>query len=717
MNRKKASGPDFAVQKIEWGELNDVRVIGIAALWCLLCPGIVLGALCSEFPWRYPREMVMPNLVQEGQEALTAGRFHDAHRLFSAYLQAHHDGTFAEGVTFLLASLPAPTDEAGKTFLKQIERLQRVRTDFPESHYAPWALCAMGELYRDVGWNSEANGLFEEFLKTYTDHPLAGGIMVEAGRSFLATGEYLEAALIFRRVVEELKWEPHRLDGALGLAVATARSKAWSQALYWYRVVEAERPDLLRRSAEAQYYYGESELAEGNAPRAVHHFLTAFNLHPRRPESGLALNRLAQEMFKEGRDYAGLWFAEQAYKRFPGEEAGRRGKTALIRWVGQVLERNPTQEDLVRIYQRLDDLEVYLSISWDSVLETALTLSQAPEVDIAEENALLAAKGYEKVGDVDGAISVLSRLAANTSSPRVREGGLNYLERLLQTALEGLKVRKAWVEILKFHEAYRTAFNLLPSEREHSLMIAEAFQKAALPDQALEWYDRLLAEHPRAAFREEILLRKIGLAEELRQSDRVRSFADAYLQEFPKGKWRQTIVTLLGMDALRQERHEEAITHFSNVIKTTEDPETRQFALRQRARTYRTMGHMEKTLEDFRALETEEPAHVHDVVELGDVLYDLGDYAGAVPRYRRVLDHQSASAPLQTWAIYRLGMSLERLGQREEARVLLQDIRKQAPGSPEDMKQAIRVAAAAVLDEFSLQLKPRTGTKDGKNQP
>jgi tetratricopeptide (TPR) repeat protein len=661
--------------------------------------------------------MVMPKLVKEGQDAVTIGRLSDAHRLFSAYLQEHPAGTFGEGVTFLLASLPAPTDEAGKTFLKQIERLQRIRTVFPTSHYAPWALCAMGELYRDAGWTSEANGLFEEFLKTYPDHPLAGRIMVEAGRGFLENGEYLESALIFRRVVEEPKWESHRLDGALGLATATARSKAWSQALYWYRVVEAEGPDLLRSSAEAQYYFGESELAGGSAPRAVHHFLTAFNLHPQRPESGMALNRLAQEMFKEGREFAGLWFAEQAHKRFPSDEAGRRGKTALIRWVGQFLEGSPSQEDVVKVYRALDDLEVYLSISWDSVLETALTLSQAPEIDIAEENALLAAKGYEQVGDVDGAISVLSRLTAGTSSPSVRDDGLSHLERLLQTALDRMKGRKAWLEILKFYEAHRTAFNLLPSDREHSLMIAEAFQKSALPEQALEWYDRLLAEHPRAAFREEILLRKIGLAEELRQSHRIRTFADAYLQEFPKGKWRHTIVAFLGVDALRQARHEEAIAHFSDVLESTDDSEIRQFVLRQRARAFRAMGRMEKAREDLRSLETEEPVHVHDVIELGDVLYDLGDYAAAESRYRRVLEHQSAGGPLKSWAVYRLGMTLERLGQWEEASVLLQGIRTQAPGSPEDMNQAMRVAAAAALDEFSLKLKPRMETNDGKNQP
>ena len=204
-----------------------------------------------------------------------------------------------------------------------------MKTSAPKSEYTPWALCAMGDVYWDAGWYSEASGLFEEFLRTYPEHPLAGGVMVEAGLGFLKNGQYLEAALVLRRVVEEPMWKAHRVKGALGLADATAMAKAWKQAYYWYRVVEAERPELIRQSVESSYLYGLSELEVGNPANALSRFLLTVNLHPHRETAGQALNRISEKLLQEGHEFLALWFADQARQQFPDREPGRRGQGAF----------------------------------------------------------------------------------------------------------------------------------------------------------------------------------------------------------------------------------------------------------------------------------------------------------------------------------------------------------------------------------------------------
>ena len=232
--------------------------------------------------------MVMPNVLHEGKNAMKAGSLLEARKLFSSYLLEHEEGVFADGAKWVLASLPDAEDEPGTGFLKQIDRLQGMKTAQPDSVNAPWALCSMGQLYWDAGWHSEANALFEEFLGSYPAHPLAGGVMVEAGLGFLENRQFLEAALVLRRVVEEPKWEAHRLSGALGLADATAMSNVWSQAYYWYRVVEAEQPELIRQSERSSYYYGLTELAVGDANKAIPRFLTTANLFPQQEVAGRA---------------------------------------------------------------------------------------------------------------------------------------------------------------------------------------------------------------------------------------------------------------------------------------------------------------------------------------------------------------------------------------------------------------------------------------------
>ena len=656
----------------------------------------------------------MPALLAEGQELQRSKKWMEARERFTAYLTEHDEGSFSEGATFLLASLPEPQNDPNMEFLKQIERLQRVRHDYPKSPYAPWALCMMGQLYWEVGWHSEANGLFEEFLKTYPESPLAGGVMVEAGRGYLENRQFLEAALIYRRVIEEPRWESHRMKAALGLADATALSSAWKQALYWYQVVEAERPELIRRSPESLVNFGDTHRAKGQTLRARAAYLTAVNLHPRSPQSGKSLMRLSDDMLQSGHEYLSLWVAEQANRQFEGKEAGRRGRAALVRWVVSFLKQDHTKEDWVRVYRRLDDLEVYVSVSWDSVLETARVLSRAPESDLAEESVMWMGYGYRELGDIPEAIKAFSHLAVHGSSPEIRQEGGTRLSEVVNASIKEFREKKDWVGLLKFQSEHQEAFRLMPANREYVLTVAQAYQAVALPEQALKWYDRLLTDQSELPFREEIVFRKVGLADELKQSERIQEFGQAYLQEFPKGKWRGTVLTLLGIDAVRNNRFEDGVGHFTRALEHLEDPEGKRFVLRNRGRTYQAMNEMEKAQLDFEALVKQESPLIGDMIRLGDVLFDQGDYAEAVPVYQFVRDRE-ISPDVKAWVTYRLGLTFERIGKVGEGKTLLKSVREQEVNPPE-VEHSIGLAAGAVLEEFSLQAQSHEANDRGANK-
>ncbi|MGE0476065.1 MAG: hypothetical protein AB7P32_04750 [Nitrospirales bacterium] len=656
----------------------------------------------------------MPTVLVEGQRAQKAGQWVEARQQFMTFLTEHQEGSFSEGVIFLLASLPDPNDDPGMEFLKQIERLQHARHERPQSPYAPWALCMMGELYWSVGWYSEANGLFEEFLQTYPESPLAGGVMIEAGRGYLENRQFLEAALIYRRVIEQPKWEPHRMKAALGLADATALSSAWKQASYWYQVVEAENPELLRGSPESLLNFGETHRAKGQRVQARMKYLTAINLHPRSPQSGKSLIRLSEDMFQAGYEFLGLWFAEQANRQFQGEEAGRRGQGALMRWAVGFLKKEHSKEDWVEVYRRLNELEVYFSVSWDHVLESARVLSRAPEVDLAEESAMWMAYGYEQLGDTQEAIKAFAHLVVNGTSPSTREEAQTHLRDLLDTSIKMFLKKKDWVGLLKFHAEHQDAFHVLPANRGEVLAVAKAYQAVALPEQALKWYDRLLADNSQLPFREEIMFRKVRLADELKQSERIQEFGKGYLHDFPNGKWSGTVLTLLGIDAARNKHFEEAIAHFTGALEQLEDPEGKRFVLRSRGRTYQAMNQMENAQSDYQVLVKHQPPLINDMVRLGDVLFDQGDYADAVPVYQHVRA-QEVSPEVKAWVTYRLGLTFERMGNSREGETLLKSVREQEV-KPPDVEHSIGLAAGAVLEEFSLQAQPREVDDRGSNK-
>jgi tetratricopeptide (TPR) repeat protein len=651
--------------------------------------------------------MVMPNLVHEGQKAMEKGSLLEARELFSTYLMEQNEGVFADGAQWAVASLPDVTDELGTEFLKRIDRLQTMKAAEPDSAYAPWALCSMGQLYWDAGWHSEASALFEEFLRSYPEHPMAGGVMVEAGLGYLENQQFLEAALVLRRVVEEPKWEAHRLRGALGLAEATAMSKAWRQAYYWYRVVEAESPELIQQSERSSYYYGLTELVVGDANKAIPRFLTTVNLHPQKEFAGQALIRISEKLLQEGHEFLSLWFSEQAKRRFVWQESGRRGQAAQTRWVVDYLSKEHSQEEWVKVYQRLDDLEIYLSVSWDNVVETARILIQAPEPDLVEESLLWMGRGYQVLEDIPAAIRSYMHLAIVANSEASRQEAQHELSTILNKEIQAFYDQQAWVPLLKFHEDQQDAFNLASLTHERVRIVAEAYQQVNLPSKAMQWYDQLLEKHPASPLREEIFAQKVFLADDQGNAKLVRNAGEIYLREYPKGQWRAEVSASLGMESLSRKDYVQAIQQLSDVVQHTQDEALQSYVLQNRARAYLGAEKRDLALQDLRQVVAFNPLDMAAVIRVGDFLFDQGDFADAVPLYDQVLSSKAPVA-LKAWAKYRWGLSLDYQGNAAEAQKLLAEVRQLDTQSPE-FENTIRAAAVAVLDEFSLKGKPQSG--------
>ena len=681
-------------------------IVGVAVLW----PSMAVGGTCGQFTWHHPPGMIIPPVLEKGQAAIQAGFILEGRDLFSTYLQDHEEGLFAEGTRWALASLPDSADEPGKEFLKQIERLQTMKVKQLDSVYAPWALCTMGELYWNAKWYSEANAVFEEFLESYPEHPLAGAVMVEAGLGYLENKQFLEAALVLRRVVEEPKWEANRYRGALGLADATAMSKAWKQAYYWYRVVEAEKPELIRQSERSSYYYGLTELAVGDSRKAIPRLLTTVNLHPQHEISGQALNRISERLNQEEHEFLSLWFAEQASQSFKGQESSRRGKAAQIRWVVNFLSHEHSKEEWSDVYRRLDDLEIYISLSWDNVVEMARPLTQAPEQDLAEESLLWMGRGYLELHDFQAAIKAFMHLASITKSDTWRQEAERHLSSILDQQFQVFYDQQEWVKALKFYENNKKAFSLVPLTRERIRNVAQAYQQVNLPATALQWYEQLLEEYPDSPLREEIFAQKVFLADDQQNTKLLRESGELYLQEYSNGLWSSDVLTLLGLEALERKDFPLAVQEFSGAVPLIEDKTRRRFVLRKRAQTYQEAGKRDLALQDLRGVVALNPQDMTDVLRLGDFLFDQGDFSDAELSYERVLSSK-APVDLKAWAKYRLALSMEYQGRELEARKLLAEVGQLETRSPE-FENTIRAAAVAVLDEFSLNGKPQAMKAD-----
>ncbi len=670
----------------------------VIVLGLLMGPVVSYASPCSNFEWHYPTEIVEPEIFHKAREAMTHGEYTEARQGFLAYLKDHSEGTLAEAAHYALASLPAQDDSPDKKSLNMIERLSTQRNRDPQSPYAPWALCRIGELYDEAGWTSEANAIFEEFLETYADHPLSGGVLLNAGQNFLKEAQYIEASLVFRRLVHEPKWARYHLESALGLANATAFSQAWDQAYYWYQVVDVEKPELIRASATAAYRYAESEAKLGDPLQAITWYLTAYNLHPQTLEAGYSLNKIGDYLIENHREMAALWFFQEASLRYRQEEPGRRGEAALTRWVVSYLSSEHSKDEWRVLYDRLNALEIYLAVSWDGVIETSRLLAQAPESDVAEEAQFYLAKGYEELGDIEGAMDAYGQLALSGQHDPWKKSAQEILEAIFVDQFRTYAKRHQWVELLRFYEKQQLMFSFLPKNPEWMRMIAEAYRHIGLSRQAMRWYDEILNLNPAMKQKEEILFDYVVLAKEIREPALIRKRAQAYLQAYPQGQWREDVSLIQGKLDVSEQHFKQSIEHLTEVLDHGHDQKKQTEALRARARAYYELKQYDLAIKDYQRLVNGPSATLGVKIALADLLYEQKRYAKAIVLYQSIAKSASI-AEAKTWAQFRLALCYQETGKPEMAKKLLEGIRQ--PGQDiQDLEMTIRAAAAAVIDEF-----------------
>ena len=672
------------------------------AVALLMFPVMSHASPCSDFPWLYPAEIVEPDMFRDAQHAMRSGQLSEARQLMSKFLNKHPEGALAKSGRWALASLP-DEGEGGESDRDQrrvniIDQLTVQKRNDPKSPYAPWALCRVGELYRELDWMTEANGVYEEFLETYPEHPLAGGVLLNGGYGFIREKEYIEAALTFRRMLQKPQWEKFHIRGALGLADATALSQAWQQASYWYQVVEVENPRLIRTSALSSYHYGLSEFELGRPFHGMKWFLTTYNLHQEKVEAGQALNHIGNLLLKKRREMAALWFFHEAAFQYKTKEPGRRGELSLIRWIVSYLSSDHPLDERKVLYEQFDALEIYLSVSWDYVVESTRILADSPEADIAEEAQFWLAQGYQKTGDDKGALETYQLLVESADNESWRRKAQVILTEIVLTKLRAHYAQQAWVDLIQTYDSQETVIGLLPKNLEWMRMVADAYRFVGLPRQALMRYEELLKQDLSPTEHEQILIWNVALAKDTAEEDTIRQAADAYTHSYPKGKQRAGVALMLGQLDMREGKAESAVKQFTLVMKHGLDKKLQQQGRRERAYAYQQLGRYDDAIADYRQLIKSNTVSVGIRLSFADLLYEQKRFAEAESVYKPVAKSDSKEEAI-AWAQFRLAMCYQKVGKQKVAADLLEDLRQ--PGRDvKDLEMTIQSAAAAAIDEF-----------------
>ncbi|MDT7041926.1 tetratricopeptide repeat protein [Candidatus Nitronereus thalassa] len=664
---------------------------------------------CHTFPWSELSDTgELPPAFLEGRKAMEDGFHKEASRALQTFIREHPEGEKSIEARFALATVLALKNDPNEEFLETIGHLQAVRRRYPESKFSAWALCEIGNLYVQGGWFVEAKGSFEQFLDAYPDHPLTPGVLIGAATNFLNHEQNLEAALIFRRVLDHPEWQDFHLEAALGLADGAAASQAWEQARYWYETVELEKPELLRASAGSLYRRGLTELALGHTEEAIQQFLSAFNLHPYHKDAGRSMSRLAELLGAQGDSVPSLWFAHLAMKRFPGQEQAYAGEAAILRWVHADLKKGPDAVFNGEVRPRLAELGIPLPITWNEFRERAARLAMVAGGDIANEVSLWMAESYEAEGNHDEAmrryIHLLGTSSETTWGTKASDSIKNIL---LQYAGQ-----QDWVRLASFFDVYPKMFAVLTPGPQLMFVMGEAYRHLQLPEQAIEWYDRLLTKHPSASIREDALAQKVLVGAQLHDDTAIQEAGQRYVKDFPEGRWIVDVSSKLGELALEQKHFSSAQSHYSTVLAHVTEEEDRVNIRRRLIRIQHQAGEIEKAIQGYQALIRDKVATNEDRLMYADVLFDGGKIQEANQEYAQLVEALEPS-DLQVWAQYRLAVTYRELGKIDESTKILAKLTKSNDIAGE-FASAVRAAAVAQKTELRLVVAEERREKNKK---
>ncbi|HZS12508.1 MAG TPA: tetratricopeptide repeat protein [Nitrospirales bacterium] len=277
--------------------------------------------------------------------ALDAYRRHDlkgAEQGFRATLAHIGEGPIAESARAYLAETILALDSSPPKRLQAIEVYRTLVMQAPDSPNAVRAIWRQGDLYISLGMFVEAKALYERAAGSAPTQWDRDRALLGLGYGYVKYGKWQDAAAVFQTL--------RRSDGSfgywssIGLAECLYTLKRFGEARSMYEMSYRFWPELFKSRPTLLLKYADTAWLEHHPGAARRLYAEIHNVHPKRPEAGIALIRIGDTL----RD-AGLWsrasmFYADAAASFTHGSAGAVARMRLAQLghtMGLVVQSRP----------------------------------------------------------------------------------------------------------------------------------------------------------------------------------------------------------------------------------------------------------------------------------------------------------------------------------------------------------------------------------------
>lgn len=637
----------------------------------------VIDELTAVDPSHLSTDEMAQRLRIFGRAYAQTGRFESAARVFELYDQQHADTREAPANLLDWAGvlLDMPDLAEAETLLEEL----LVR--YPDSTAALTARLWLSVLWIDQGRSDEA---LPVLLDLIASEPIPSDRVAEAwyakARLEEQASDYAEALLSLQHGQAAAAETAMRERGRILEARVLLRADRANEGIERLRAIVAEAPGH-PVSAEAQLELADALLALEQYDEALRAFQDYLEVFEDAEGRATALLGRAWSLLGLRRPVEAASSFEQAYALHPG-----------------LMER---QQALFKVAD-----SYFSNRQYARAREEYLLLTQVfPGSDLVPMALFQAAESLARQQRMDEALSEFR--AIEDAFP-----GTPFAERAALRMGTLHEEAGAW-------ERAMSAYNRLMETYPNGNLFAEALHRRGMIryrsgrfQQALEDFERVVQQYPQHRGAEQAYFMRGWSLYLLGQNEEALAVSASFLQRYPYSRWLPDVTFWLGSYHFNQATYEEAERHFLDVITNHPDGELADQALYWAGRSAMAQAQYLRAIDHFSDLARRFPSSpIMPSVRFaqGDALSQLGEFAGSIlafqevirrypespiadaawgrkgdnqftlgaenpARYREalvsfqtVLDSSSATPALKLQAEYKLGRTLERLGQPEEA--------------------------------------------------
>ena len=578
--------------------------------------------------------------------------------------------------------------------------------NFPKSEHAGRAAYWRGESYYNLGEYEQAIAAYESALHRKLGDQETAYALYSMGLSYLKLDKPAEAIKPLLKVVGEHGDSPVAAECQYLVGTAYHLQKDLSAAIAACEKVIAEHGNS-KFAAHAQLRIGWCHFEQKDYEKALSAFTSVWSNYPNTSAAAEARLRAADSQFQLRRwdEAAGL------YAKVAADKDGKWAAEALY-WLGITHERKGEADKALKAYERVvkehkDSLRV--TDAYSHIGQLHVGSGKLDEAIAAYEAAANAAKKPERKREALAGLA-WARYQKDKSGP-----SLAHLEKMLRedpkshlAAELACQVARAYFDGGKHEAALGVLELFIANHPEHEGLTEALFlsgachEKLGHTDEALKFYQMVLAQERPSGYRDHATAALVGLYAERGDLAKAREMAAGLEGTASGAEVTAFALYRVAQSLYEQKKYEEAATFYAKALNTDPEGETAPHAQMGLGWAKLAGGDPVGAAEAFGVVSEKHPDSPaaktvpEGLLAAAEKLFEQEDYARAGALYRQIVD-AFGDSDLVDEAQYKLGWIALKQGKKDEALGLFTQAATKA-NLPEVAADA-RYQAARLLDE------------------